>query len=305
MRTRHRQKMQRLDPFGQLFLQTPYPQPRMPRVGNQLAGRAEDLKAHPLRPRRQPLLRQRQALQRRQHIVRHYRQPQPGRIGAQPTAWHHARGQVVLQHIVQRLDRARLFALPIQQAHRIPVPLVAAPPRNTSLRFRRRIISLAVSAPGSRHTVTAPRLPAARLLPASNSARRRIPVSPRHPRGTASTFLRRKTLHVLLQIGRHAHADAERNDALRSVGCASRRAATSAVPFPSTPNPRENNIPSPSAAALGKRVAPPAAVPSGRARCHRETRRPAPDSSPPIAPASADIRCRLDRSVAPLACNSR
>lgn len=92
---------------------------------NDTPRRIEDEKTQPLGPRPQQLRRQRDPLQRRQHVVRDHRQPQPRRIRAKVLARHHASGQFVLQHIVHRFNRSRLLLMPLDQLLRRSLPNIA------------------------------------------------------------------------------------------------------------------------------------------------------------------------------------
>lgn len=82
----------------------------------------EDEKAQTLGPRRQQLRRQRQPLQRGQHVVRQDRQSQLGGIGAKSPARQSSGRQFVFQHMVDRFDSPGFFPMSLQQFRRPPFP---------------------------------------------------------------------------------------------------------------------------------------------------------------------------------------
>ncbi len=120
------------------------------------------------------------------------------------------------QHVVQRLDRSGLLALPIQQSLRLPIPLIAG---------HRKVFHFASVG----EQLPLPLAHADRGIPQGPGALRPIfflrPVV-QHVRAFPHCFAIfpvrlplpfRQTLDVLSQVGRHTHADAENNGLLRSV----------------------------------------------------------------------------------------
>jgi len=92
---------------------------------DQFPGRVEDQKAKTLGPGSQQLWRQRQPLERRQHVVGQHAQSQPGGIGSQAAARHDPTCQFILDHIVEGFNRAGFLPMPLQQSLRRPLPNVA------------------------------------------------------------------------------------------------------------------------------------------------------------------------------------
>src|SRR5271157_5818649 len=111
-------------PVGKAPPSPTQPQQRAPCVMHQFPRRAEDQKPQTLGSRGDQFSRQRQPLQRCQHVVGQHRQPQPGRVGPEASARHHPARQLVLDHVVHRLDRTRLLPVPLQQLLRRPLPQI-------------------------------------------------------------------------------------------------------------------------------------------------------------------------------------
>lgn len=124
-RTQVAQPLAGLDQFRHGEGRGPEPGSELARMGVDLCRHGEHLEAQPFGARVHEPRGQGLALEHGEDVVGQQVHPVPGRIGAELPARGEARAQVVLRHIVDLLDRARLRPVPADQPGGGDLPAVA------------------------------------------------------------------------------------------------------------------------------------------------------------------------------------